>query len=91
MIKRFGILAADPELYYTPSGLPVCRLTVRGRKNNYVRLVAFGNTAEEIAQDASKEDEITVTGFFKERVWETKDGERKSDQEFMIKQWELRR
>lgn len=91
MIKRFGVLASDPELYYTYAGLPVCRLTVRGTTTDYVRLVAFGELAEEIAQEASKEDAISVIGYFKERSWETKDGERKSEQEFIVKQWELRR
>lgn len=91
MIKRFRVLASDPELYYTPAGLPVCRLTIRGTKSNYVRLVAFGEVAEEIAREASKEDEVSVVGYFKERSWDIKDGERKSEQEFVIRQWELRR
>lgn len=91
MIKRYGELASDPELYYTPNGLPVCRLIVKGQSGKFVRLVAFSDMAEEMAEEASKGDEVSVVGYFKERVWEDRDGNRKSEDEFVVKSWEVRR
>lgn len=91
MIKRYGELATDPELYYTPSGLSVYRLVIKGTRGNYVRLVAFGETAEEIAEETSRGDEVSVTGYFKERVWEDRNGDKKSEDEFVVKSWEVRR
>jgi single-stranded DNA-binding protein len=91
VIKRYGVLATDPELYYSTKGTPVCRMTIRGETGKWVRLVAFGETAESIAKDASKGDDVSVTGYFKERTWVTLDGEPRSEDEFVVKNWEHRK
>ncbi len=90
MPRRYGVLAADPELIYSPNGLAICRMSVRGESGKYVRLVAFGDLAEEMTQELGKGDDVSVTGYFKERVFEDVRGERQSAEEFIVKSWRLR-
>lgn len=91
MIKRFGVLRTDPEVFYSTKGLAICKAIVRGASGNDVQIIAFGDVAESIGLDASKNDEISVTGYFKERVWEDHHGEKRSTTEFVVKSWEARK
>ncbi len=90
MITRYGVLVRDPELRYSGSGLAMCFLLVKSHMGNYVRLVAFDEVAEDMMEHLGKEDEIFVTGYFKDRTWEGKNGVIHGEKEFIVKNWKLR-
>lgn len=90
MVTRYGVLSMDPEIRFSRSGLAVCTMTVQGESGKYVRLVAFGEIAEEMAEEVSKGDEISVTGYFKDRTWEDRQGETHVEKEFTVKSWKMR-
>ncbi len=81
-----GRLANDPEMRYTPSGMPVAnfRLAVdRGRKSesgedqtDWLNIVAFQKTAELVAQYLDKGSLVGVEGRIQSRSWEGQDGKR---------------
>jgi single-strand DNA-binding protein len=81
-----GRLANDPEMRYTPSGMPIAnfRLAVdRGRKSeggeeqtDWLNIVAFQKTAELVAQYLDKGSLVGVEGRIQSRSWEGQDGKR---------------
>ena len=81
-----GRLANDPEMRYTPSGMPVThfRLAVsRGRKSesgeeqtDWLNVVCFQKTAELVAQWLDKGSLIGIEGRVQSRSWEGQDGKR---------------
>ena len=81
-----GRLANDPEMKYTPSGMPVTtfRLAVdRGRKSesgesqtDWLNVVCFQKTAEFVAQYMDKGAMIGLEGRVQSRTWEGQDGRR---------------
>ena len=90
MVARYGVLSMDPELRFPRAGLAVCTMTVQGESGKYIRLVSFGGTAEEMAEEVSKGDEISVTGYFKDRTWEDRQGDSHVEKEFVVKEWRMR-
>lgn len=81
-----GRLANDPEMKYTPSGMPIAhfRLAVdRGRKSesgedqtDWLNIVAFQKTAELVSQYLDKGSLVGVEGRVQSRTWEGQDGKR---------------
>jgi single-strand DNA-binding protein len=81
-----GRLANDPEMKYTPSGMPITnfRLAVdRNRKNeageketDFLNIVAFQKTAELVAQYCDKGSLVGVEGRIQSRSWEDANGKR---------------
>ena len=81
-----GRLANDPEMKYTPSGMPITtfRLAVdRGRKNDagedqtdWLNIVAFQKTAELVAQYCDKGSLVGIEGRIQSRTWEGQDGKK---------------
>ena len=81
-----GRLANDPEMRYTPSGLPIAnfRLAVdRGRKSesgedqtDWLNIVAFQKTAELVNQYLDKGSLVGIEGRIQSRTWEGQDGKR---------------
>lgn len=81
-----GRLANDPEMRYTPSGMPIAnfRLAVdRGRKSesgedqtDWLNIVAFQKTAELVAQYLDKGSLVGIEGRIQSRSWEGNDGKR---------------
>ena len=81
-----GNLVADPELRETNSGLAVCNfrlaVTQRVRAGNndfvdqteWINVVAWRNTAVNVAHSLKKGDRVTVTGSLKLREWTHRDG-----------------
>lgn len=86
MENRYGIVRFQPELTYSSSGLAVCNLMVEGQKGKLVKLVAFGDVAEEMAEEVSINDEISVTGYFKEYEFREE-----VTRKFVVKSWKVRR
>lgn len=91
-ITIIGNLTADPELRYTPSGKAVTSLTIA--VNNRVKNAAgdwedgdpdFYNVtiwdkegAENVAESLTKGTRAIVTGDYKSRRYETKDGDKRT-------------
>lgn len=84
-----GNLTRSPELRYTQNGTPVANITVannrrfnqNGEKKEevcFLECVAFGKTAELIAQYFDKGHEIGVTGRLQQQHWETQEGQKRS-------------
>ncbi len=80
-----GRLGRDPELRFTPGGLPVCNLTLatstfsgegetKEEITEWHRIVAFGRLAEICGQYLSKGRLIYVEGRLQTRKWEDKNG-----------------
>ena len=71
---RFG---RDPEIRYSKSGMAVVSGTIANnvpkkdgtKKTNWIDIVAFDKTAEKIASDFSKGDQIGVQGQLSEETW----------------------
>jgi single-strand DNA-binding protein len=83
-----GRLTADPELRYTPSGVPVAsfRLAVdrqfksQGgeRETDFINIVAWRKSAEFAANYLTKGRLISVEGRLQVRQWTTNDGQRRT-------------
>jgi len=83
-----GRLGNDPEMRYTPSGTAVVnfRMAVTRQRRSqdaeeqtdWLNIVAFGKTAEFVAQYLDKGSLIGVEGRVQSRTWETQDGQRRS-------------
>jgi len=83
-----GRLGKDPELKSTQTGLSVCNFSVAtnrkwkkdgvdNEETEWHNIVAFGKTAETIAQYLTKGREIYVEGRLHTNKWETKEGEKR--------------
>lgn len=87
-----GNLTKNPELRYTPSGVPVASfgLAVNRKFRQgeelkeevcFVDIVVFGKTAEHCGQYLSKGSGVIVDGRLQQRRWETEDGQKRSKHE----------
>ncbi len=85
-----GRLTADPDLRYTPKGMPVCsfRIAVNRRvfdkdNNNwrdetyFFTVTTFAQTAERIGERLKKGSAVLVQGELRSRNWETPTGEKR--------------
>ncbi|MBF0564862.1 MAG: single-stranded DNA-binding protein [Nitrospirae bacterium] len=84
-----GNLTRDPELRYTPQGLPVSNLSlaVKSRVKQgeewkdevlFIDVSVFGKTAENCCEYLSKGAGALVEGRLRERKWDAPDGQKKS-------------
>ena len=81
-----GNLVEDPELRFTPSGVPMAKLRFAVNRRwkdqagewqegtEWHRVVAFGRTAETCEQYLAKGREILVEGRLRTRDWEDQSG-----------------
>ncbi len=90
-----GNLTDDPELRYTPNGVPVASFTVASTERRYdsgtgkyedagalfIRCNVWRELAEHLAESAQKGTRVMVTGALKQRSWETQDGQKRSTYE----------
>lgn len=95
-IVLVGNLTDDPELRFTPSGVPMARLSFavnrRWRDNSgewqedtsFFRGTVWREQAESVAESLQKGTRVIVTGRLEQRSWETQDGERRSMIEIAI-------
>ena len=87
-VVLIGNLTRDPELRYTPSGLPVATLRIAVNRNftnqqgeietDFFNVVVWRTQAEKCAEYLSKGRQIAVTGRLQSRNWEANDGQRRS-------------
>lgn len=89
-VMLIGNLTRDPELRYTPQGVPVCDLgiaTNRSWKNQetnewqeeteFHNVSVWRNQAERVAEQLSKGKKVYVEGRLQTRSWETPEGEKR--------------
>lgn len=90
-ITLIGRLTADPELRYTPSGVPVANFRIAvdrpftsasgERETDFINIVAWRQNAEFAANYLTKGRLIAVDGRLQIRQWTTQDGQRRSTAE----------
>ncbi len=85
-----GNLTRDPELRYTPSGVPACgfglalnRRSQNGRGSEveevtFVEITVWGKQAEACAEYRRKGRTVLIDGHLRQDRWETAEGERRS-------------
>lgn len=87
-----GNLTRDPELRYTPAGLPVCEFPLavhhRYRVNDEVKeevcfidIVAFGKIGERSKSFLQRGAQVLVDGRLSQRRWDTPEGKSRSKYE----------
>lgn len=95
-VTLIGNLVEDPELRFTPSGVPMARLRLavnrRWRDNNgdwqedtgYFGGTIWREQAESVAESLQKGARVIVVGRLEQRSWETQDGDKRSVVEIAI-------
>lgn len=97
-ITIIGNLTADPEMRYTPQGLPVARFTVASTPRTFDRQAnewkdgdslflacnAWRQLAENAAESLQRGMRVIVTGRLKQRSYETKEGEKRTVYEIEV-------
>lgn len=85
-----GNLVRDPELKYIPSGTAVCEFALainrrwKGQNGeqkeevSFLDCVAWGRTAEVIAEHVKKGNPLLVEGYLKQERWEDQSGNNRS-------------
>ena len=82
--QLLGRLVRDPELRYTPQGAPVCSFTLavdrryNRDKTDFIRVIAWRNTAEFCANYFQKGSRIALVGSIQSRTWEDDNGRKHS-------------
>lgn len=90
-----GNLTADPELRYTPNGVAVANFTVahtpryfdkqanewKDGDATFLRCNAWRELGENVAESLTRGTAVVVTGYFKARQYETKEGEKRTSYE----------
>lgn len=89
-----GRLARDPELRYTPSNIPVCRLTIavdrRFKSENqqqtadFINCVAWRQQAEFISKYFEKGKRIAITGSIQVSTYDDQEGKKRYNTEVVI-------
>lgn len=89
-----GNLTADPELKHTASGIPTCAFTLavqRDYKNakgeyeaDFIRCVAWRQSAEFICRYLSKGDKLAVNGVMQNRTYDAQDGTKRYVTEIIV-------
>lgn len=85
-----GNLTRDPELRYTPSGVPVCKLGLAVNRNyrnkegekvenvDFLNVTVWRQQGENCAQYLKKGSPVAVEGRLQSRSWETEEGQKRN-------------
>ncbi|MBH9551653.1 single-stranded DNA-binding protein [Inhella gelatinilytica] len=97
-----GNLGRDPELRYTPSGAPVCNVSIATTRNwkskdsgerqeetEWHRVVFYDRLAEIAGQYLKKGRPVYVEGRLKTRKWQDKEGRDQYTTEIIAEQMQL--
>jgi single-strand DNA-binding protein len=91
-----GNVTDDPELRFTPSGLPVANFTVavnsrvkkgdqwEDRNDGFFRCSCWRDMAENVAESLQKGTRVMVIGRLQESKWEDNDGGKRSRIEIQV-------
>jgi single-strand DNA-binding protein len=97
-VMLIGNLGKDPEIKFTASGTGVCNLriacTERAKqkdgswadKTEWVTVVCFGKTAENVSQFLTKGRQVFVEGRLQTRDWTDKEGHKRTSTEVVAYQ-----
>ncbi|CCF63629.1 single-stranded DNA-binding protein [Nocardia cyriacigeorgica] len=91
-LPLIGNLTADPEIRYTPAGVPVANFTVASTPRVFnraagewidgealfMRCTAWREMAENVAESLTRGSRVIVFGRLKSHSWTTEDGQRRS-------------
>lgn len=89
-VTLIGNLVEDPELRFTPSGVPMAKLRIavnrrwRDQSGEWQESTSFfGGTvwreqAETVAESLQKGMRVIITGRLEQRSWETQEGDKRS-------------
>ena len=90
-VVLIGRLVADPELRYTPSGVPVANFRMAvdrrftkadgERETDFINIVAWRQSAEFAANYLGKGRLVAIDGRLQIRQWTTQDGQRRQTAE----------
>ncbi|HSK31638.1 MAG TPA: single-stranded DNA-binding protein [Candidatus Limnocylindria bacterium] len=89
-----GNLTRDPDLRYTPAGMPVCEFPMavhhRYRANGelkeevcFIEIIAFGKVGEQSKHLLHRGAQVLVDGRLSQRRWEGADGKQRSRHEII--------
>jgi len=97
-----GRLGKDPELKATPSGMQVASFVIASSRKwkdkntgeqkeetEWVNCVAWGKTAEVIAQYFTKGKEIYIEGRLQTRTWDGQDGKKNYRTEVIVNEFQF--
>ncbi len=91
-VTLIGNLTDEPELRYTPAGVPVANFTIamnrrtrdpvtnewKDGETSFLRCNVWRQQAENVAESLSKGMRVIVVGRLRQRSWETPDGAKRS-------------
>ncbi|HET6203441.1 MAG TPA: single-stranded DNA-binding protein [Planctomycetota bacterium] len=100
-VLLLGNLTRDPELRYTPSGMPVCefglatnrRIPTQGGETReevcFVDVVLYGKRAEAFSKYFSKGRPAFIEGRLEFRQWETPEGQKRNRLRVVAEDWQF--
>lgn len=94
-VTLMGRLTRDPELKYSQAGKAYCRFTVAINRDfnkdeaDFINCLAFGKTAETIAEWLGKGRRIALHGRIQTGNYENKNGEKVSTFEVVVDKFEF--
>ena len=95
-VTLVGNITDDPELRFTPSGLPVANFTVavnrrvpkdggwEDKLEGFFRCSCWRDMAENVAESLQKGARVMVVGRLQQRSWEDQDGNKRSTVEVQV-------
>lgn len=96
-VNIIGHLGNDPEIRYQPSGEAIASLSVacserwrdkktgeQKEKTEWIRVVVFGKTAENVGEYLKKGSQVFVKGKFRTRKWQDQSGQEKYTTEVVV-------
>jgi single-strand DNA-binding protein len=96
VVTLVGNITDDPELRFTPSGLPVANFTVavnrrvpkdggwEDKLEGFFRCSCWRDMAENVAESLTKGARVMVVGRLQQRSWEDQDGNKRSAVEVQV-------
>jgi single-strand DNA-binding protein len=96
-VALIGRLGADPEIRYTPSGVPVANFRVavneywtdqngeKQERTHWLSCIAWKNLAETVGKYLAKGSQVAISGSLQQRSWQTDAGETRSTVEIVVR------
>jgi len=96
-VALIGRLGADPEIRYTPSGVPVANFRIavneywtdqssrKQERTHWFSCVAWKGLAETVERYLSKGSQVGISGSLQQRTWQNDAGETRSTVEIVVR------
>ena len=97
VVALIGRLGADPDIRYTPSGVPVASFRIavneywtdqdgeRKERTHWFSCVAWKGLAETVEKYLSKGSQVGISGSLQQRTWQNEMGETRSTVEIVVR------